>query len=122
MNNNIGGVYINNSIYLYWNIGRRICEKNKYQNIIEKYSNYLSYYYGNSYFFTRENIHYMKRFYLDFPIYYDKLCSISWEQYRLLLKIRDKKERFFYYRLSLLFKSDYKDTLEFIDNKYYFRI
>ena len=64
----------------------------------------------------------MKRLYLSFPIFYDKLNNISWDQYEVLLNIKDKKERFFYFYLSLLFRCDYNGTLELIDNEYYFRI
>lgn len=106
-----------------WKIGKNVhSNREKYNNVVEKYSDYFSYYFGNSYLFTRDNIHLMERFYLNFPIYYDKLNNISWEQYKLLLKIRDKKERFFYFHLSLFFNSDFDETNEFIDNNYYVRI
>ena len=111
------------TIFLFWNIGKRVYEEEKTcGNIVQKYSDHYSYYYGNSSLFTRENIHLMKRFYMNFPIYYSKLEMFSWKQYQLLLNIVDKKERFFYYSLSLLFHSDYEETLNFILNQYYIRI
>lgn len=64
----------------------------------------------------------MKKLYLSFPIFYDKLNNISWDQYKLLLSINDKKERFFYFYLTLLFKCDYNGTLEFVKNDYFLRI
>ena len=64
----------------------------------------------------------MKKFYLSFPVYYDKLNDISWNQYRLLLSINNKYERYFYFYLILLFKSDYLETLEFVNNNYFYRI
>ena len=82
----------------------------------------MSYYFGNSYLFTRDNIHFMERFYLNFPIYYSKLDNITWDQYKLLLMIEDKKERFFYFYLSLFFNSDIDETKEFINNNYFLRI
>ena len=113
----------NNNIFYFWKIGKQIYDK-KYdcENVVGKYSNYLSYYYGNSHLFNRDNIHFMKNFYLDFPIYYSKLSNISWEQYKLILKIKDKKERFFYFFISLFFNSDLEETKEFINNNYYLRI
>lgn len=106
-----------------WKIGKNVHNnREKYNNVVEKYSDYFSYYFGNSYLFTRDNIHLMERFYLNFPIYYDKLNNISWEQYKLLLKIKDKKERFFYFYLSLFFNSNLDETNEFINNNYYVRI
>lgn len=64
----------------------------------------------------------MERFYLNFPIYYSKLDNITWDQYKLLLMIEDKKERFFYFYLSLFFNSDIDETKEFINNNYFLRI
>ena len=114
---------MNYSIYYYWSIGKRVYEKRLLcDNSVEKYSTFLSYYSGNSSLFTRENIRYMKRLYLNFPIFYEKLNMISWNQYKLLLRINNKKERFFYFYLSLLFNSDYNETIELINNNYYFRI
>ena len=121
-NNNNGGGFIYPINFL-WQIGKNVYEKkDSCLNVIEKYSIYLSYFYGNSYFFTRENIHFMKKFYLSFPIYYDKLNDISWNQYRLLLFVNNKEERYFYFYLILLFKSDYLETLEFVNNNYFYRI
>ena len=111
------------NIFLFWNIGRNVYEKESLcENIIKKYSDYYSYYFGNSLLFTRENIHLMKRLYLNFPIFHKKLESISWEQYILLLKVNNLKERRFYFYLSLLFHSNYEDTYELIKNNYYLRL
>ena len=64
-----------NSISLFWKIGKKIYEdKEKYDNVVLKYADYLSYYYGNSYLYTRENIRFMKLFYLSFPIFNIKLA------------------------------------------------
>ena len=110
-------------LFLFWNIGKQVYEnKENYINIIQKYSDYYSYYFGDSFLFTRENIRLMKRFYMNFPIFYKKMESISWKQYQLLLMISDRKERFFYYSLSLLFHSTYEETFDFIQNQYYLRI
>jgi hypothetical protein len=64
----------------------------------------------------------MKSFYLNFPIYYKTLEKIDWNQYKVLLNIIDKDERYFYFRLSLLYNSNYSEMLEFINNKYFIRI
>ena len=112
-----------NRLFCFWKIGKIAYEKQyQYDNIIEKLSNYCSYYYGDSQLFTRENIHMMKRFYLNFPIFYNSLQKISWEQFELLLMLPNKKERVFYFYLSLFFHSDYDETFSFISNHYYQRI
>lgn len=112
-----------NRLILYWKIGKDVYEKKDlYENVIEKYSDYYTYLFGNSFLFTRENIHFMKRFYLNFPIFYSSLEKISWEQYKLLLEIDNREERIFYFQISLLFESDYNETVDFIKNQYYLRI
>lgn len=114
---------MNNNILLFWKIGKRVYdEQNTCDNPIKKYSDYYSYYYGDSLLFTRENIHLMKRFYMNFPIYYKEMNKFSWNQYKLLLLIHNKKERMFYYALSFFISADYNDLTDFIDNQYFIRI
>ena len=116
-------ILLYNNIFLFWTIGRLVYEQQRYcDNIVEKLSNYYSYYFGNSFLYTRENIHFMKRFYMNFPIYYDKLENFSWNQYCLLLSVSNRKERTFYFSLIMLFKSNYEELIEFIYNDYFFRI
>ena len=110
------------NLLLFWNIGKKVYEDKKVDNSIEKYSNYYSYLYGNSYLFNRENIRLMKLFYICFPIYNRKLANISWNQYKLLFKINDRKERLFYFYISLFFNSNYTEMNNFIINDYYLRI
>ncbi len=115
--------YLCNKVFFFWNIGKSVYErKDSCNNIIEKYSDYCSYYFGNSIQFTRENIHLMKRFYMNFPIFHSKLNNFSWEQYQLLLSIPNREERSFYYTLIVLFQSNYEEMLEMLNNQYYFRI
>ena len=110
-------------IFLFWKIGKKVYEKqNCYENVIQKYSDYYSYYYGNSFLFTRENIHLMKRFYLNFPVFFKRMEELNWRQYQLLLLIPDRNERYFYFCLVLLFHSNYEETYMFIVNNYYVRI
>ena len=112
-----------NRLFLFWNIGKNVYEKQKfYDNSVKKFSDYFSYRFGNSHLFTRENIHLMKRFYLNFPIYDSRLEEISWEQYQLLLNISNKNERNFYWNLTRIFHSDYQEMKDFINNNYYLRI
>ena len=111
------------TLFLFWTIGKKVYEEQNFcPNSIQKYSDYLSYYYGDSSVFTRENIHFMKRFYLNFPIFYEKLNQITWKQYQLLLMIPNREVRFFYFLLSLFFESNYEETYDFIINCYYERI
>ena len=111
-----------NSI-LFWNIGKSVYENQDYcENVFQKYSDYCSYYYGNSILFSRENIHLMKRFYMNFPIFHKRLEEISWEMIQYLLKIPKKKERLFYYYLSLFLQCNYDEMITMIQNHYYDRI
>ena len=109
------------NLLLFWNIGKQVYE-DTCDNTIEKYSNYYSYYYGNSYLFNRENIRLMKVFYICFSIFYKKLNNITWDQYKLLFNISDRKERLFYFYISLFFNSNLDETNSFIENNYYLRI
>ena len=114
---------LKNKIYIFWKIGKTVFEKQEVcSNAFEKYANYFAYYFGNSYFFTRENIKYMELFYLSFPIFYKRLENISWDQYKLLLNINYLEERFFYFRVILLFNYDYRCTRELLSNNYFYRI
>ena len=97
-------------------------EQHTCENSIKKYSDYYSYYYGDSLLFTRENIHFMKRFYMNYPFFYKKMNSISWRQYQLLLMITNKKERMFYYSLLLFVSISYFEFVNLLEEQLYYRI
>ena len=83
---------LSNQLFLFWKIGKKVYEdQNCYYNVIQKYSEYYSYYFGNSSLFTRERIHLMKRFYMNYPIYAYQFNSFSWDQVQILLQITNKK-------------------------------
>ena len=122
MNNIIGGDNVT-KILLYWNIGKIVYDnRSNYLNIVEKCSTYYSYLFGNSYMFTRENIWLMEKFYLMFPIFSSRLENITWDQYQLLFKINNIKERYFYFYIVLFFNFDYENNKLLINNNYYLRI
>lgn len=122
MNNIIGGDNVT-KILLYWNIGKIVYDnRSNYLNIVEKCSTYYSYLFGNSYMFTRESIWLMEKFYLMFPIFSSRLENITWDQYQLLFKINNIKERYFYFYIVLFFNFDYENTKLLINNNYYLRI
>ena len=122
LNNIIGGDNVT-KILLYWNIGKIVYDnRSNYLNIVEKCSTYYSYLFGNSYMFTRENIWLMEKFYLMFPIFSSRLENITWDQYQLLFKINNSKERYFYFYIVLFFNFDYENTKLLINNNYYLRI
>ena len=72
--------------------------------------------------FTRENVWLMEKFYLMFPIFSKRLEEITWEQYKLLFDIANKKERYFYFYISLFFNFNYEETESLIKGNYYLRI
>jgi len=73
ISNNIIGGDIIYKINFFWLIGKFVYDKRNYSdNIIEKCSNYLSYYFGDSYSFSYDNILFMRKFYLYFPITNEK--------------------------------------------------
>ncbi len=112
-----------NKVFLFWNIGKNLYEReNSCSNIVQKYSEYCSYYYGNSIQFTRENMHFMKRFYMNYPIYHSKFNDLSWEHIQLFLQIPDRQERNFYFYISLFINCNYTETIDLIQNHYYIRI
>ena len=66
------------SNYFYWNLGKKIASlKDIHSNPCEYISNFCSYTFGNSDNFNRENVNYIKKFYLYFPIYLEKFNEIS---------------------------------------------
>ena len=64
----------------------------------------------------------MKKFYLSFPIYCDRLSELDWSIYRELLKIEDAGKKYFYFYLCLLFRYDLFTLRNIIDNNIYERI
>ncbi|MEG1246720.1 PDDEXK nuclease domain-containing protein [Gordonibacter sp.] len=85
----------------YWDIGRQIVEaqgdRAEYgKHLMEYLSERLTAEFGKG--FDKRNLHYMKQFYLAFPIV-NTLCSqLSWSHYRLIMRVKDDKKRLFYLR------------------------
>ena len=105
-----------------WKIGRFIYKnQNKCLNITSKCSLFLSYYYGNSFLFSNENIFLFKKLYLYFPVYIDKMNSLKWDFYRELLQLK-RNECYFYYRIVLFCNSELIDIKSMINNDIYYRI
>ena len=108
------------SNYFYWNIGKKIFHlKNTCSNPNEYVSTIYSYTFGNSKLFNRENIIFMKNFYLCFPIYIERFNELSWNHFKLLLKVKNKKDRNLYLWIALFCKSSLEE-LEIIINHSYF--
>jgi len=116
-------IFIYHYLFIFWNIGKKVWDsRDKCLNPVEKISSLCSYYYGNSHLFNREDVKLMRRFYLDFPIFYNSMSKITWEQYKKILVLNNKEERHFYYYLSIFFNSNLDETIEFITNDYFVRI
>ena len=83
----------------YWEVGRQIAEaqgdRAEYgKHLVEYLSERLTKEFGSG--FNKRNLHYMKQFFLAFPIV-NTLCSqLSWSHYRLLMRVEDEKKRLFY--------------------------
>lgn len=124
LNNKVGGDFINKyKLNFFWKVGKFTVEKRFLcENIVKRCSSYLAYYFGNSSMFSYENIIFMKKFYLYFPIFIDVMNDLDWNSYIELLSLNDKKMCYFYYNLSLFCKFNYDDLKRVIDNEIYFRI
>ncbi len=91
-------------------------------NATSKYSCYFQYKYGMTECFSRENINLMKRLYLCFPIFNDRLLELDWEHYLELLNISDNRKRMFYYKIALFCHSSIYELKFSINNYFYERI
>lgn len=111
-----------NKLYLFWKVGKILINKNNScENIVNRYSKLLSYYFGMSDTFSIVNVNYMKKFYKSFPIYYKKLDELEFEHYKLLVNISDLKERYFYFRIALFCQSSVDELRQIImSNTYLF--
>ncbi len=105
-----------------WNIGKFIRD-NYYScmNVHISCSKYLSYYYGNSYFYSLFYIRMMEKLYLYFPIYLDQMSLIKWDSYLELLKL-NRKECYFYYHILLFCGDDLNELKKMIYSNLYLRI
>ena len=98
---------INSEMVLtYWQIGKMIVEKQgredraKYgDNLIKELSVQLTKDFGKG--FTERNLWTMRQFYLLFPIMHAVRTQLSWTHYRLLIGVKNKKAREFYYNESI---------------------
>lgn len=83
----------------YWEIGKRIVEEQgeraEYgKRLIEYLSERLTKEFGKG--FDKRNVHYMKQFYLTFPIVNALRSQLSWTHYRLIMKLKSAEQREFY--------------------------
>ena len=88
-------------VQAYWNIGKRIVEQQggneraEYgAQLIKELSKRLTADFGKG--FTVTNLKYMRQFYLAFPIGHALSDQLSWTHYRLLIRVKDQKARWFY--------------------------
>ena len=110
-------------LYLFWKIGECVFNKQKYyDNVSLKYSELLKYKYGMSETFSIQNINYMKKFYSSFPIYFNELNKLTFEHYKLLVNVVEKKERYFYFRVALFCNSSVFELKEIINEEIYYFI
>ena len=96
----------NEMVEAYWLVGKMIVEKQggkeraKYgDNLIKELSVQLTKDFGKG--FTERNLWTMRQFYLLFPIMHAVRTQLSWTHYRLLIGVKNKKAREFYYNESI---------------------
>ena len=85
----------------YWNIGKRIVEKQGGEtragygaNLISELSKLMTADFGKG--FTASNLKNMRQFYLTFPNSYALRSELSWTHYRLLMRVESEQARQFY--------------------------
>lgn len=108
---------------MFWEIGKNVFYQRKVvANAVEKYSIYYQYKYGITESFSRTQIKAMELFYLAFPVFYDQLLLLTWQQYLELIYISDCYERYFYFRLLIFSHGSIFELQESLANFYYQRI
>lgn len=90
----------------YWNIGKRIVEKQGGEaraeygaNLIAELSRLMTADFGKG--FTSANLKNMRQFYLTFPNRYALRSELSWTHYRLLMRVESNQARQFYFEECL---------------------
>lgn len=110
------------SILSLWTVGKFLNEKKQScLNVQQSCSQFLSYYYGNSSYYSLSQIHTMKKLYLYFPIYIACMSQIGWSSYLELLKL-PPKECYFYYMILLFCGDDLWELKRLIHSNIYIRI
>lgn len=85
----------------YWNVGKRIVEKQKGEEkaeygkaLIKELSIQMTKDFGKG--FTSTNLKYMRQFYLAFPNGHALRDELSWTHYRLLIRVENENAKQFY--------------------------
>ena len=118
----MGGVFIrlNNNLFLFWKIGRLVfVGRSFFDNSVFKYSNFCSYYFGNSEIFSIDNVHYMEKFYKAFPVFLNRFTELSFEHYKLIVDVSDLEKRYFYFWLAIFCRSSVSQLRSIISNDLY---
>jgi predicted nuclease of restriction endonuclease-like (RecB) superfamily len=112
----------------YWNIGKVIVEEEQKgreraeygKEIIISLAQKLSKEHGKG--FTETNLKYMRQFYQFFEKSHSLRDELSWTHYRLLLKVKNEKERLFYMQESVECNWSTRTLERQIGNLYYQRM
>ena len=104
----------NEMVYLHWNIGKMIVERQDGKNrakygdlLIEEISKRLTEYFGKG--FSMQNLRRMRQFYMCFPIRSTLSSELSISHYYELIRIKDKNKRDFYMHECLNSNWDVKE-------------
>lgn len=111
----------------YWNIGKAVYElcgesdRAPYgRQVLNDISRRLSTEFGRCY--SVQGLRNMRQFYLAFPQISDLSSELSWSHYRLLMRVNDKKARFFYAHESVKAGWSVRQLQRQINTLYYNRI
>ena len=102
----------------YWHVGKTVYfllngKRAEYgKHIIEELSKRLTNDFGKG--FTKRNIHYMLKFYENFPIVQTVSAQLTWSHYVYILTIKNEDERKFYIRECINNNWSVRDLRRFI--------
>lgn len=115
-------------VFAYWEIGKRIVDEEQKGSERAEYGTYLlrelaknlSDDFGKS--FDARELRRIRQFYLSFPIRDTVRPELSWSHYRLLIRVEDKKVRYFYLKESISQHWSTRKLDRKISSRYYQRI
>ena len=115
-------------VTLYWHIGENIVNNLQEGEKRAKYGKYilanlsmrLTEKYGKGY--SLRNLKYARQFYMCFPIGNALRAQLSWTYYKILVRVKDKRERNFYMQECISSRWSYRELERMIKSHLYERL